>query len=136
MMLDNSFQPCITEPTRIVNGNKPSLVDNVFSNSLETCFQNLPNFVIIKTFKVKPKPKCIKRRNMKNFDTGNFQADLLLVLRELYNPNNAETAFHYFHKTFLAIVNKHVPFQNLTHKQFQLECKPWISKGILTSTRI
>ena len=96
MMLDNSFQPCITEPTRIVNGNQPSLVDNIFSNSLETCFSgnlfekisdHLPNFVMIKTVKIKPKSKSIKRRNMKNFDSGNFQADLLLVLRELYNPS-------------------------------------------------
>ena len=145
MMLDNSFQPCITEPTRIVNGNQPSLVDNIFSNSLETCFSgnlfekisdHLPNFVMIKTVKIKPKSKSIKRRNMKNFDSGNFQADLLLVLRELYNPSDIENSFQYFHKKFLAIVNKHAPFQILTHKQFELECKPWITKGILTSTRI
>ena len=35
MMIENSFQPCILEPTRIVQGNKPSLVDNIFSNSKE-----------------------------------------------------------------------------------------------------
>ena len=29
-MLNNSYQPCITEPTRMVFGNKPSLVDNIF----------------------------------------------------------------------------------------------------------
>jgi hypothetical protein len=144
-MLDNSFQPCITEPTRIVNGNRPSLVDNIFSNSLETCISgnlyekisdHLPSFVMIKTVKTRPKPKAIKRRSMKHFDSGNFQADLLLVLRELHNPNNAETSFLFFHKKFLAIVNKHAPFQFLTQKQFELECKPWITKGILTSTRI
>ena len=73
---------------------------------------------------------------MKNFNTGHFQADLLLVLRELYNQNNAETAFHFFHKKFLAIINKHAPYQILTKKQFELECKPWITKGILTSTRV
>ena len=38
MMLNNSYQPCITEPTRIVHGNKPSLVDNIYSNTLDTCF--------------------------------------------------------------------------------------------------
>ena len=36
----------------------------------------------------------------------------------------------------LAIVNKRAPFQIPTHKQFELECKPWITKGILISTRI
>ena len=148
MMIDNGFQPCITEPTRIVNGNKPSLVDNIFSNSIETCFSgnlfekisdHLPSFVIIQTIKNKPKPKSTKRRNMKNFDPGNFQGDLLLILRELQKFNksdDAEQAFLYFHKKYQAIVNKHAPFQILTRKQQELERKPWITKGILTSTRI
>ena len=78
----------------------------------------------------------------KKYEIGYFQADLLLVLREqiknikLYNPTNTETAFHFFHKKFQAIINKHAPLQILTHKQFELECKPWITNGILTSTRI
>ena len=36
----------------------------------------------------------------------------------------------------LAIVNKHAPFQIHTRRQFELERKPWITKGILTSTRV
>ena len=144
MMLDNGHQPCITEPTRIVHGNKPSLVDNIFSNTIETCFSgnlyekisdHLPSFVIIKTAKNKIKSNTIKRRNMKNFRAENFQADLSLLAKESYN-HNADTAFNFFHKKFQAIINKHAPFQILTRKQFELECKPWITKGILTSTRI
>ena len=33
VMLDNNFKPCITETTRIINSNKPSLVDNIFINT-------------------------------------------------------------------------------------------------------
>ena len=49
-MIENHFQPCITEPTRIVEGNIPSLVDNIFTkninepicgNILEKTFQAL-----------------------------------------------------------------------------------------------
>jgi hypothetical protein len=148
MMLDNGFQPCITEPTRIVSGCKPSLVDNIFSNSLETCSSgnlyekisdHLPSFVIIQTINNKPKTKTIRRRNMKNFDTGLFQADLLLLLREIQtftNPGDAEQAYLHFHKNYQTIVNKHSPIQILTRKQQELERKPWITNGILTSTRI
>ena len=91
-MLNNGYQPCITEPTRIINGNKPSLVDNIFSNSVEKCISgnildkisdHLPNFVIFETIKDKPKPKYTKRRNMKYSDELKYQADLLLLLREL-----------------------------------------------------
>ena len=91
-MLNNSYQPCITEPTRMVFGNKPSLVDNIFSNSVEKCISgnildkisdHLPSFVIFENTKSKPKPKPIKRRNMKLSDEAKFQADLLLLLRKL-----------------------------------------------------
>ena len=92
MMLDNSYQPCITEPTRIVNGNRPSLVDNIFSNSVEKCISgnlfekisdHLPSFVIFENVKNKPKPKLTKRRNMKLMDPLKFQGDLNLVATKL-----------------------------------------------------
>ena len=66
---------------------------------------------------------------MKNFDPGNFQADLLLLLREVQNfvnPGDAEQAYLCFHKKYLAIVNKHAPIQILTRKQQELELKSWI----------
>ena len=34
-MLENNLQPCITEPSRIVDNCKPSLVDNSFINTLD-----------------------------------------------------------------------------------------------------
>ena len=63
---------------------------------------------------------------MKNFDPVNFQADLLLLLRELQNfvnPGDAEQAYLSFHKKYQAIVNKHAPIQILTRKQQELEHK-------------
>ena len=148
MMLNNGYQPCITEPTRIVNGNKPSLVDNIFSNSVEKCISgnildkisdHLPNFVIFETIKNKPKPKTIRRRNMKKSNELNFQADLLLLLRELQGNSqlqDAENAYNFFHEKHCAIIDKHYPWETLTRKQRELELKPWITKGILTSTRV
>ena len=148
MMLNNSYQPCITEPTRIMNGNKPSLVDNIFSNSVEKCISgnildkisdHLPNFVIFENVKKKPIPNKIKRRNMKNSDEVKYQADLLLLLRELQgNPDfyDAEIAYNFFHEKHCLIADIHFPWENLTGKQRELELKPWITKGILTSSRV
>ena len=31
-MTSNFLQPCITEPTRIIQGNRPSIVHNIFIN--------------------------------------------------------------------------------------------------------
>ena len=33
-MYSNVLQPCTLEPTRIVDGNKPSLVGNIFTNAI------------------------------------------------------------------------------------------------------
>ena len=148
MMLDNSFQPCILEPTRMVNGHKPSIVDNIFSNSVEKCISgylfdkisdHLPSFVIFENCKTKPKPKHIKRRSMKQLDPLKYQGDLNLILQTLQadsNLDDAETSFNFFHKKYLAVINKHAPIQILTRKQQELELKPWITNGILNSTRV
>ena len=55
------FQPCITEPTRIVGRNKPFLIDNIFINTctrslnagniIDKISDYLPNFLIIQNFK-------------------------------------------------------------------------------------
>ena len=60
-MASNFLQPCITEPTRIIQGNRPSIVDNIFTNIfdkelysgnlLDKITDHLPNFLIIKKIK-------------------------------------------------------------------------------------
>ena len=30
-----NYQPCILEPTRLAVGNRPTLIDNIFVNSIE-----------------------------------------------------------------------------------------------------
>ena len=54
-MLSNFFQPHILQPTRIIQSNKPSLIDNIFFNSIENeifsgnlitkISNHLPNFI-------------------------------------------------------------------------------------------
>ena len=35
-MYENLCQPCILKPTRIVENQRPSLIDNIFINSIES----------------------------------------------------------------------------------------------------
>ena len=146
MMLENSLQPCIIEPTRISPGSKPSLVDNIFSNSTEavisgnlyqTVSDHMPNFVIYDRAKQPKKKEFIKRRSTKTVDLAAFQNDLLqLILNKIVNLDNFEEACDHTHKTSLHILNKFFPLKILTKKELELECKPWITKGILTSSKI
>ena len=146
MMLENGLQPCITEPTRIVPGNKPSLVDNIFSNSAEpvisgnlyqTVSDHMPNFVIYDKAKQIKKRVFTKRRSTKNVDLLAFQNDLLqLIMYKIVNLDEFKEACDYTHKMSLQIFNKHFPLKILTKKELELECKPWITNGILTSSKI
>jgi hypothetical protein len=146
MMLENGLQPCITEPTRIVSGNKPSLVDNIFSNSAEpvisgnlyqTVSDHMPNFVIYDNAKQAKKRVFTKRRSTKNVDILAFQNDLLqLIMYKIINLDEFEDACNHTHKMSLQILNKHFPLKILTKKELELECKPWITNGILISSKI
>ena len=76
---------------------------------------------------------------MKNSDEMKYQADLLLLLGELHHNSglqDAELAYSFFHEKHCCIVNKHFPWETLTRKQHDLELKPWITKGIVISSRI
>ena len=71
-MLEHSFHPCITEPTRITNTNKPSLVDNIFTNTFDNpvsgnileqiSYDHLPNFVILDHIKKNQDHQGLRRQ--------------------------------------------------------------------------
>ena len=114
MTLQNNFQLCIAEPIRIIDGNKPSLIDNIVSNSLEhtisgNLFENIsdhmPNFVIIKNVKYTKKNKNVRRRNMKLFDPVKFQHDLHnSILLAVETLQDTEDAFAFFHKKYFSSI--------------------------------
>ena len=74
-MLESGFQPCITEPTRITNSNKPSLVDNIFVNTFDDpvagnildqiSYDHLLNFVILNHIHKKNRKRCNEKRQKK-----------------------------------------------------------------------
>ena len=69
-MTFNFLQPCITEPTRIIQGNRPSIVGNILTNIfdkelysgnlLDKITDHLPNLLIIKNIKNNHKKKISK----------------------------------------------------------------------------
>ena len=145
-MLENNFQPCIIEATRITNTNKPSLVDNIFINTLENplsgdilehiSYDHLPNFIVIEHEHINNKAK-IKIRDTKNFDQQQFLNDLQNsgALQEIENASNCNMAYETFHSKFLQTLNKHAPIKYLNKKQTKSREKPWITFGILTSIK-
>ena len=144
-MFQNNFQPCMTEPTRITNSNKPSLVDNIFVNTFDdpTCgnilehisYDHLPNFVNL-DHEHKNKKQTIKKRDKRNFDKEKFRDDLLdngALLLRLLNEPDSEAACLRFIKEYLAALDKHQPFRELSKKEKKMLDKPWMTNGLLKS---
>ena len=132
-MFQQNFQPCITEPTRITNANKPSLVDNIFINTFDNpvcgnilehiSYDHLPNFVTI-NHEHKNKKTSEKKRDKRNFDPNKFQSELLdngNLLLEILNAKDAETSYNTFLGKFSVLLDKHAPIRELSKKEKKIK---------------
>ena len=122
-MLKINFQPCITEPTRIIARNKPFLIGNIFINTctkrlnagniidkISKTIQFLTNLLIIQDFKEKSLKQKLQVRDMKNFKLEIFSRDLekseLMDFSEISNLNEM---YNKFHQKLLNTINKNAP---------------------------
>ena len=143
-MLEHNFQPCITEPTRITNTNKPSLVDNIFTNSFENpvsgnileqiSYDHLPNFVILDNADIRKLSESVKR-DKKNLNITKFQNDLLGddLIVNIINAKDTDHACDIFLDKYRTLLEQHVPLRKLTKKELKQKQKPWITQGLIKS---
>ena len=123
LMLSNYYQPTITQPTRFSNENRPSLVDNIFINSIEhdtysgniisKITDHLPNFMFINNGNqnLMQRPS-IMVREFKNFDKDKFLQDLQTIenFDDAQDPNYN---YEKFQNHFLKYLEKHAPLKKL-----------------------
>ncbi len=143
-MLEHSFHPNIIEPTRITNTNKPSLVDNIFTNTFDNpvsgnilehiSYDHLPNFVIL-DHALKKKLENSMKRDKKNFNVAKFNTELLGddLLVSLLNARDTDHAFNTFHNRYCTLLDKHAPLRKLTKKEVKRKQNPWITQGLIKS---
>ena len=140
----NYFQPCILEPTRIVQGQKPSLIDNIFINCVtkhvtsgniyNKISDHMPNFAIIEAeYSENVKRKKIFR-NMSNFNARQFNEEVSHI--NLSTSDDINVLFDDFQEKYIKIVNKHAPFKTMSNKEYKWSLKPWFTKGIRKSIRV
>ena len=148
-MLSNFFQPHISQPSRIINNNKPSLIDNIFLNSIEhetlsgnlisKISDHLPNFIFCKSMNLKLKSKNRGfYRDYNNFDPDSYIDDLRKSnLDEKLNlVEGADAQYNKFHEILINNMKKHAPLKPVSRKMHKQRLKPWIPKGILKSISI
>ena len=130
--------------TRITHANKPSLVDNIFLNTLDNpvsgnileqiSYDHLPNFVILDHRQMN-KSEIPMKRDKKNFNAANFQPELLDndLLLNLLNSKDTDTAYNIFHDKYCKLLDKHAPLRKLTKKEVKRKRNPWITQGLIKS---
>ena len=147
ILFSNFFQPCIIEPTRCVNGNRPSLIDNIFINTIEKYIisgnliskvsDHMPNFMIINEMLPK-RPKIKKKiRDLTNFNELTFNEDINKInLKTIDFSNNTNEIFDQFQDDYIKVLEKHAPMKTLTVNEMRWTQKPWITKSIQKSIQI
>ena len=144
IMYSNFLHPCITEPTRLIKKQEPSLIDNIFvnffnkkiisGNLFDKISDHLSSFVVIKDINNKQTKRKFKIRDMKNLNQNKYLKDL----KEIENLNllkykNADVMFNFYQDKLISIIDKHAPYRTLSRKEQKLRLKSWITKSILNS---
>ena len=116
-MYEYNLQPTINKPTRVVRGQKPSLIDNIFTNAIDKDIMtgnltskitdHMPNFFIMKDFTFEHKTLQRKVRSFKNFDQTNYQTDInsIDLTPILHVTNDVNEINKYFHDQLLNVIN-------------------------------
>ena len=141
-MYSHFFQPCITEPTRIIGRYKPSLIDNIFINACtkrlnagnitDKISNHLLNFLIIQNLKEERLKRKIEIRDMKNFKLETFSTDLEKAeLMDFSETSDLNEMYNRFNQKLLNTINKSAPQKRLSNKEMKFQTKPWIDKNIL-----
>ena len=148
MIFAYHLQPLIVKPTRCISDQKPSLIDNIFTNLFENNFwsgnliatisDHMPNFVLLdnKISKIKPKPQL--KRDYKYFDEKKYISDIMSkdLLPRNHKNRSLDECFEHFQNNILSAINQHAPFKRVSKRQAKLKRKPWITTGILKSISV
>ncbi len=142
----NCLQPLILQPSRYTDSHKPSLIDNIFINSIENnvnsgniiskISDHMPNFVILDKMISKSKYIPQFKRDFTKFNESDFVSDFDSAELLPHNTTDLDEKFQHFQNSVLKSINKHAPLKKLSNRQAKLRKKPWITSGILKSISI
>ena len=140
IMLAKSFVHLINRPTRIAN-NSSTLIDNIFTNSLELTNSGIiisdisdhfPVYVFapITMPTVSSSPaltRIFSDNNISKLKESLVQTDW----SQVYNKDNANEAFNVFINLFMNLFNTHFPLQSSRTKYKKVPRSPWITNSLL-----
>ena len=86
VLLSSFYQPLILQPSRFTDNSGPTLIYNIFINSIDTAAtsgnliptisDHMPNFAIMEKAISKIKRSRMKKRDLRTFNHDNFEHDI------------------------------------------------------------
>ena len=139
------FLPLIIHPTRIVENQEPSLIDNIYSNNVSdeivsgniylTLSEHLSQFASIKRDKLDTKNIKIFERDYSKYCEKDYYDDVS-IQNWNYNLDNSSDLMSDFIWKLNGCVDRHAPIKQLSAKQAKLKLKPWISTELVKMIKI
>ena len=126
-MCFNFLRPCILEPTRTAANNRPSIIDNIFINTIDKKIDSgnktdkvsdhMSNYLLVKDIIETKKYQKIKSRYIKNFSRKKYLKELEEInTMLLLQCNNINEMFETFQNKFVSIIDNNAPIITLPRK--------------------
>ena len=145
LLCSYSFQPLIIQPSRVVEGQEPSLIDNIFSNNISdnttsgniylTLSEHYSQFASVLREKIDVRKIDMYARDFSKFSSTDYYND---VSSQSWNvdPLDPNLLMSDFLSKIEGCADKHAPVKKLTVKEIKLRTKPWITSRISKIIRI
>ena len=144
MLFSLGCLPLIKYLTRIAHSSR-TLIDHFYSNNLtqkttshiltEDILDHMPTALLLSNISHKTIEQNIVVRDTKNFNTENFLIELIEDLNVFHDNYIVDEQFERFLNIFNITLSKHAPLRRKSRKEKKLNSKPWITKGILISSK-
>jgi len=146
IFVTNGFLPTITKPTRITY-NSASLIDNIYiplelSHNAKSGIiitdisDHLPVFMFCgRGSKDKLTPTTLTYRRLNSTVEQQIKQKLNEKNWSILENLNAQDGYSLFSTQFMEIINSEAPLKTITLSPKNIKHEPWITKGILKSSR-
>ena len=133
------FLPLIVQPTRVVENQTPSLIDNIFCNNLSddtisgnvqlTLSEHFCQFASVNREKIAVKIINMYSRDYTQFSSKNFIDDVS-IQNWNYDLDDPSQLFNDFFWKLEGCVNRHAPIKKLKPSEIKLKGKSWITPDL------
>ena len=145
LLCSYGFLPLIIHPTRVVDNQVPSLIDNIFSNNLSdeitsgniylTLSEHFSQFASVKREKLDFKKVSMYDRDFSKYSPLEFRDDVSIQNWNL-TVDDSSNLFGDFYSKLKGCADRHAPVRKLNANELKFRSKPWINSTLSKMIRM